>query len=321
MKTVSRVVNRENGVSKETTDLVLQAIQELGYVPNVSARRLASDRSFVIGLVINQTSEYHSQIINSILATAEDHRYALQLVYHDPHSVESRSALNNLILQKSIDGLIFTPPSDNDLMLLHMCVTAHMPFVRLTPFDHNLPYPYVAGYDREGAYKLTNYLISLGHRQIAFLMGDRDHEATQARFEGFLSAMGEHHLPVHHEWVREAGFSFSEGFQMTADILSGARIPTAILCSNDESAAGSLSAAHRAGLAVPGQISIAGIDDFPIAQKVWPALTTVRQPMERISREATRLLVELIEGKTPEITQICIEEDLVIRGSTGPLLP
>ena len=66
------------------------------------------------------------------------------------------------------------------------------------------------------------------------------------------------------------------------------------------------------------KLSIAGIDDFPLARKVWPSLTTVRQPMRRISGEATRLLFELIEGKTPEVTQICVEEELIIRSSTGP---
>lgn len=318
MKTVSRVVNNENGVSKETRDKVLQAIEKLGYVPNVSARRLASDRSFVICLVVNSTGEYHSEIMNSILEVVEDRRFSLQLVYHDPRSVESRSVLNRMIMQKSIDGLIFTPPCDNDLVLLHLCSTAKLPFVRLTPIDHNLPFPFVAGDDRKGAYDLAQYIISLGHRRIAFLMGSNDHEASQARFEGFLSAMREHNLPINHEWMLDADFNFDLGRSATMTLLKGGHVPTAILCSNDESAAGSLSAAHQAGFDVPGQLSIAGIDDFPLARKVWPSLTTVRQPMRRISGEATRLLFELIEGKTPEVTQICVEEELIIRSSTGP---
>lgn len=317
MKTVSRVVNNEHGVSKNTRDRIQQIIQELGYVPNVSARRLASDRSFVIGLVVKDTGEYHGEILTNILGEVEKLRYSLQVVYHDPKSHESRSALNQILQQKSVDGLILSPPCDNDLVFLHMCAAAHIPFARLTPMDPNLPFPYVTGNDFQGAYDLTKFLISLGHKRIGFLMGNHEHQASQARFEGFLVALRESGLTVDMDIIRDANFDFELGRQRTFELLKIRNRPSAIIASNDESAAGALYAAHESSIRVPEEISIAGIDDFPTARKIWPALTTVRQPMDHISREATNMLIALVEGRTPEITQVRIEEELVVRSSTG----
>lgn len=317
MKTVSRVVNNEQGVSKKTRDRIQQIIQELGYVPNVSARRLASDRSFVIGLVVKDTGEYHGEILTNILGEVGKLRYSLQVVYHDPKSHESRSALNQILQQKSVDGLILTPPCDNDLVFMHMCTTAHIPFVRLTPMDPNLPFPYVTGNDFQGARDLTKYLIGLGHKRIGFLMGNHEHQASQARFEGFLTAMRESELTVDMSLIRDADFEFDLGRQHTFELLNSRNRPTAIIASNDESAAGALYAAHESRIRVPEELSIAGIDDFPTARKIWPALTTVRQPMDQISREATNLLIALIEGRAPKMTQVRVEEALVVRSSTG----
>jgi len=317
IKTVSRVVNNENGVSKKTRDLIQQVIHELGYVPNVSARRLASDRSFVIGLVVHKTSEYHGEIITNILEEVNKLRYSLQVIYHDPKSHASRASINGIIQQKCVDGLILTPPCDNDLIFLHMCAAAAIPFVRLTPMDPNLPFPYVTGDDYQGAYDLTKYLIELGHKRIGFLMGNHEHQASQARFEGYLAAMRELGLVIDTDMIRDANFEFESGRQQTHELLKNHNSPSAVIASNDESAAGALYAAHEARILVPEELSIAGIDDLPTAHKVWPALTTVRQPMERISREATNMLIALIEGKAPEITQIRVEEELVVRQSTG----
>jgi LacI family transcriptional regulator len=318
IKTVSRVVNNEPHVRDALRDKVIAAMLEMDYSPNSAARRLASNRSFSIGLLFGGApGEYFSQIIYSILASSAQQGYTVVVSNFEPGISASQLYIYELVKKKAIDGLILTPPCDNDKTFLDQLQTLAVPFVRLTPADLSSPLPYVTGEDQRGAYDMTEYLLSLGHQRIGFVSGPPNHHASQERFDGYLTALNGHNIRFEQAWVRQADFLFDKGIKAGKELLELTPRPTAIFASDDESAAGVLVAAHELGIRVPEELSIAGFDDFPIAQKVFPGLTTVSQPMEKISIRATQLLMDMINKCKPDALHIRIPTTLVVRNSTG----
>jgi LacI family transcriptional regulator len=318
IKTVSRVINGEAHVRPVLRERVLASIAALHYSPNIAARRLASNSAFSIGLLFGGApGEYFPQIILSILTHGMERGYTLLVANFTPFDVQSRVDVGNLVTRRHADGLILTPPCDIDTVLLDQLSAASVPFVRLTPADPSSPLPYVAADDRRGAFEMTEYLISRGHRRIGFLYGDVKHHASNERYQGFLEAHRAHGLRCDPRLKRVANFRFDRGVRLSRELLMLEPRPTAIFASNDESAAGALMAAHELGIKVPDELSIAGFDDFPSAQKTYPPLTTVRQPMDEISRLATQLLIDLIEKRKPPELHILVPTSQVIRGTVG----
>ncbi len=171
--------------------------------------------------------------------------------------------------------------------------------------------------------EMTKRMIGLGHSRIGFVHGDPRHHAARARYQGFVAELRAHGLRFDPRLKQYAGFRFDQGVQAGRELLEISPRPTAIFASNDESGAGGLLAAHELGVRVPEELSVAGFDDFPSAQKTYPPLTTVRQPMDEtpmdeISHRATRLLIDLIEHRTPTALHILVPTTPVIRGTLGP---
>ena len=319
MKTVSRVINNEPQVRESTRAKVREAMRELGYVPNISARRLARGRSCVIGLIFhNATWHYIDNVIQGVLETAREEGYNTLIHPCDVENPEDRAEVLELVEQQQVDGLIFTPPSDNEPDVLQQLWDWQVPFVRLTPLDREIPWPYVTAQDRQGAYDMTQHLLELGHRRIGFIMGDPGHRASHDRLEGYKAALESHRIPPDPDLIKQGDFHFESGQRLGQELLTMTPRPTAIFAGNDNMAVGVLSVAHRFGIAVPEELSVAGFDDVRLAYQVWPPLTTVRQPIQEAARRATSLLVELLENKSPDPIQYELETTLVIRESTGP---
>ncbi len=319
IKTVSRVINNEPHVRQALRERVERSMGELGYSPNIAARRLASNSAFAIGLLFGGApGEYFPQIILSILNQGVQQGYTVLIAEFTPFDARSRAYILGLLNKKHIDGLILTPPCDNDVELLRQLEQDKTPFVRLTPADPSSNLPYVAAEDRNGAREMTEYLLRLGHRDIGFVLGDPDHHASRDRFEGFRGALRNKGVQLNPTWLGRADFTFEGGLRAGAELLARAPRPTAIFACNDESAAGVLVAAHERGLRIPEDLSVVGFDDFPSARKTYPALTTVRQDLAEISSQATRLLFDLIHRRSPAEIHICVPTKLVIRESAGP---
>ena len=318
IKTVSRVINNEPFVRDSTRAKVMKAVVKLDYSPNISARRLASDRSYAIGLLFGGVpGEYFFNIIKTFLKLSSQNGYTCIVAAFDPFNPESRAEILRLVTQKSVDGFIFTPPCDNDRLLLQQLDVNRVPLVRLTPSDHSLQMPYVTADDWHGAYDMTEYLISLGHRRIGLVLGDPEHQATHDRFAGYVSALQAYEIPFDQNWVKRGDFLFDRGIAAGKELLQIQPRLTAIFASNDESASGVLFAAHEMGFKVPEQLSVAGFDDFSISQKIWPPLTTVRQPVDEIARQAIELLIGLMNNNPQAVLQIKVPATLVIRNSTS----
>lgn len=311
-KTVSRVVNREPAVRADTREAVLRAMERLGYAPNVSARQLASQRSFLIVLLIWYAPSDYSAALQ---AGAE--RRCRELGYHlivetvspgeEPLIVERLRALR-------VDGVIVTAPQPQDGRLVKDLEAAGIRLVLVSPAKLDTSVLSVGMDDEEAGFQMTRHLIELGHRDIAFLSG-ADLPAGALRRAGFLRALASAGLPYRPEYDAQCERSFRANVDRADELLDLAQPPTAVFAWNDLMALAVLMAGARRGLHIPAQLSVAGFDDSPMASFVWPRLTTIRQPLQEMATAAVDLLVE----RAPRAaTQISFPFELIVRDSTAP---
>jgi len=318
-KTVSRVLNREPHVRPVLRERVADAVRSLNYQPNVAARALAGARAYLLGLCYDNPSPgYVSAVQVGALAACREAGYHLLVEQVDSLGQAGADQLEALLTAVKMDGLILSPPVCDRAALLDLLEARGTPFVRIAPAGQFERGPYVHMDDRKAAYDMTRLLQDLGHRRIAFVRGPLDHSAAPLRLQGFHDAMADAGLPVPSEQVVSGAFSFRSGVGAGERLLSLPERPTAIFASNDDMALGVLAAASRLGLALPRDLSVAGFDDSPIAQVVWPQLTTIRQPVEAMARAAAAMLVE---GRAQGPAARLLDFELVVRGSTGPAPP
>jgi LacI family transcriptional regulator len=299
---------------------VLQAITQLGFVPNLSAKRLAKGHAMAIALLYKNASwHYIEDVQRGVLDTARSVGYTTLMHPCSLTQTSDACGIIEMASQRQVDGFIMTAPVENATRLLLTLDQMGIPFVRLTPFDRESPWPYVAATDRVGACEMTRYLISLGHRRIGYVFGLAESRAAHDRFAGYREALAESGIEYDESLVRFGDDHFDAGHDATESLLRMTPRPTAVFCSNDEMAAGACVAVHEAGLEIPGDVSVAGFDDIALARQIWPPLTTVRQPIYDIARTATRLLVDLLAHNAIPTPHHEIPTSLVIRASTaGP---
>jgi LacI family transcriptional regulator len=318
VKTVSRVLNDEPYVRDETRAKVLAAIMNLGFVANLSAQRLAKGQAFAIGLLFHNASwHYILDVQRGVLDIARSRGYSTLM---HPCEVERALDMREILAQatqRQVDGFIFTPPADNASALLESLDEMGVPFVRLTPWDRERDWPYVAATDRAGAREMTDYLLRLGHTRIGFVRGPQEQRAGFDRHDGYTEGLAAAGIPYDANLVRQGDDHFEAGRLAARSLLPMTGRPTAIFCNNDEMAAGACVGVREVGLRVPEDVSVAGFDDIPLAQQVWPALTTVCQPIYDLAAAATRMLISLLSLENPD-RYIEIPTHVIPRASTAP---
>ncbi len=318
IKTVSRVLNGEPNVRPQTRDRVLVAAKELSYQPNVSARRLASKRSFVIGLLYdNPDSDYVMAIQDGALAVCR--RLDYHLLIHpcrtlSPGLVDEAISLHH---RSTVDGLILTQPVADFEPLIAALVEADIAFVRISQRDGAGDSPCISVDDEQAARRMTDHLILLGHTNIGFIMGHPDHGSSHDRLRGFRASLQAHGLAPANARVEQGLYTFESGFACAQRLLATAPRPTAIFASDDHMAMGVLTAAYERRLVVPTELSVCGFDDTPMARYACPPLTTARQPIRQVARVATECLVNRLQGRDPGERHFVLESKLVLRESTG----
>lgn len=295
MKTVSRVVNREARVAEPTAARVRQAVRELGYVPNNAARSLAGRRSWLIGMLYDNLSyNWVSEVQRGAVKAAIEHGYDLVMKPCNPRSETSLADLRRLMESGNLDGLILTPPYPDE-GLTEMLLSLGLPFVQIDPEPGEKRSLAIRIDSRAGALAVTRHLIGLGHRRIAFVRGDPLQNASRERYQGFEQGLREAGVEPDPGLILPGDFSFESGVRAGEVIAALAEKPTAVFASNDDMALGVLQALQRGGYRCPADISVAGFDDIEAAQRVWPPLTTVRQPTEEIARQAVKMLIDAID--------------------------
>jgi LacI family transcriptional regulator len=292
VKTVSRVLNDHPYVSAATRAKVDAAMKQLDFKPSVAARILAGTKSGQIALIYDNHSAYY---INQIQAGCwhrcreESVRLLGQPVdVSDPGIAEQ---IRWLVTETHVDGIILSPPVSDCDPVLRLLEQMDIPFVRISPGTNHAVSSSVFMDDAQAADDMTLYLIHQGHQRIGFIKGDANHMASDDRLLGYRRAMARAGLPIDPMLIAEGMFDFDSGFAAGEQFLALADPPTAIFASNDDMATGVQAAARKAGLDIPGDLSVVGYDDIALARMVWPPLTTIRQPIFELASAATDLLL------------------------------
>ncbi len=294
IKTVSRVTNNEPSVKQATVDKVNEAIKALNYQPNLAARNLAGTKSYAIGFIYDNPNAYYIiDMQNGILSARKDKGY--ELVIH-PCNAKSETIcdeLTALVKYSRLAGLVLTPPLSEDPKVLKALTEIDANYVRIIAGekDNDQNGLTILVNDKFGAVQITQHLIDLGHKHIAFLSGDLHHESTKERLLGFKQALTINNLKLNENYIIEGKYSFESGVDGANKLIKLKNRPTAIVACNDEIAAGALFAARLAGLDIPVDLSIVGFEDSPFSRQTWPKLTTVHQPNAEIAQVATELLI------------------------------
>lgn len=320
IKTVSRVVNNESNVSINTRDKVLSAIESLGYTPNPSAQHLARGHTGLVGLLIHDTApSYVMEVLMGLMDVGEARGYRVSLNRCDVSKPEQLARIIRMATQNQVKGLIFTPPCDNSIELLEALQAIDFPHVLLMSHDRAPHKAWVVTGNEQGCFEITSHLLDLGHREIAFIQGNTDHQDSWDRLKGFHRAMRAYGLTPDPNLMRHGQWTSDSGLACALDLLAGyhqMQAPTAIVASNDEMAAGVLQAVWQLGLRCPQDVSVVGFDDVPLAQQLCPPLTTVNQPIREMAARAMQMLIDdFFEGEGI-IRHIAVDTQLIIRQST-----
>lgn len=316
-KTVSRVINNEASVSPKKRKTVLDAIALLGYIPNNSARSLRNKRAYVIALLYDNLSPaYILDLQAGVMSVCEKVSYNLLV---QPCNFESDSLVKlvkALLDNERVDGFILSPPISDHAGLLELLTQRQSKFVRISPINQNSVSPFVTANDRESAQQMTEHLLSLGHKQIGFITGDSNHQASSERMAGYQQALKNANIEINKHLIECGDFSFESGEQCAYNLLSTSTPPSAIFACNDYMAAGTLKTAQKLGIKVPNDLSIAGFDDAPVSKQLWPTLTTVKQPVKKIAEISTQLLLDAIQTSETKNSHIELDCQLTLREST-----
>ena len=319
IKTASRVVRQESNVSPKTRTAVEAAMKALKYRPSVAPRATVGSRSYVLALIFdNPNTSYIVELLRGALEQARKDGYHLLVEPVNLASANVAEDITNLLVQSNLDGMILPPPLCDDPAILQALVSSGKPFARISPSISKEIGLRVEISDYAAAREMTMKLIQLGHTSIGFVTGRQGTATTRRRLDGFLSAMKDANLTVPDNFILEGTYEYRSGLEAGESLLKLAQRPTAIFASNDEMAAGLIAAAHKSGLSVPEELSIAGFDDSVIATVVWPQLTTVRQPIKEMAAAAVNMVTKQCRGKTKdEATVRKLPIDLIMRESTA----
>lgn len=318
LKTVSRVLNNEPNVREATRQRVQDAVAALNYRPQLSARSLAGKRSFIIALLHdNPSANYLMEVQAGLLEACEAFGYTLMLrplSYTDPQLL---TVAENFVMQYQPDGVVLTPPVTDHLALLHRLDELKTPYASISSGQADCRIG--VGLDEtQAARDVMAHLLGLGHRRIAHIVGHPDHCASDWRLAGYREALADAGIPAQPELVVQGEFSFESGVTAAERLFDLPQPPTAIFAANDDMAAGVLHAAYERGLTVPGDVSVCGFDDTPIAHQVYPSLTTIRQPTREMGRTAATQLLKSLSGHETGTRRVRIDHVLQVRNSTAP---
>jgi LacI family transcriptional regulator len=314
--TVSRVVNNTGYISEPTRKRVKAAIKRLGYVPNSLARSLRSRRTGMLALIVTDiTNPFFTLIARGVEDTASDAGFCVIFCNTDESEVTEQEYVN-LMLQKQVDGILLVPARStaSSLKLIQAQGTPLVVIDRRVP---GVNVDTVRCDSEDGAYRLVQLLVKLGHRRIAALSGPQGVSTADDRVAGYERALAEAGPTPPPPLVYCGSYTYASGFELAKQMLAAQPQPTAIFAANNFIAMGAFKALQEAGVRVPEDIALVSFDDLPPAMVTSPFLTVVAQPAYEMGRVATnRLLAQLAGSKSWKETVLPTE--MIVRTSSGP---
>jgi len=315
VQTVSAVINADARISAETSTRVLAAIQQLGYRPYSVARSLRTRRTKTIALVV---SDIANPVFATMASTAEDHAHQhgySMVVYNTRDNVEREESYMRTATDRWVDGVLFVSAQDQ-ITSLNLLQTVGIPAVAVDRIPANYNGPSVTVDNVQAGRMAAEYLLNLGHTCIAHIPGPVELRLARERLAGFRQA-----IQVQGDactfYISDAGnWECTAGYQAMQTLLARAPDLTAVFAANDRMAIGAMQAVYQAGLRIPQDISVIGVDDIEVAAYQIPPLTTIRQSFVELAQRGVQLLLDILQGKEVEQTQIVIEPTLIERQST-----
>lgn len=315
-QTVSRVINENPGVLPETRARVETAIHSLGFRSSAIARSMAQGRTNTLACISPNLTDYtFSSIIEGAELEARQHGYFL-LSSSASDAQAFQALVEELVGHRRVDGLIVINPYIDKR---YQAVPDNFPMVFVGACSREPDICSVSLDDEKAAYEATMHLVSLGHKRIAMITGPMEEDCSRDRSDGYMRALREAGQPVDLALIIEGDWSATSGqdaLLRLAAVAGQSRLPGAIFAQNDRMALGVLHTARDMGLNVPEQLAVIGVDDMPLSSYFDPPLTTMRQDMPRIGREATRTLVRTIDKSSQPYKQLKLSAQLLLRQST-----
>jgi LacI family transcriptional regulator/LacI family xylobiose transport system transcriptional regulator len=312
--TVSKVINGRPEVAPDTRQRVERLLHKHGY------QRRTGHGDGPVGLVDLVFTEIESPWAMELIRGAEDagreaDASVVISVLHT-HSGPGRDWLDRIAARRT-DGVILIS-SRMSARLNGQLTARSVPFVTVDPEGEPAPgVPSVGATNWNGGLAATRHLLELGHRRIGMIGGPADMMCSLARIDGYRAALETAGAGVDPELIKYGDFLVGSGHDQSHSLLDLPDPPTAIFAGSDLQAFGVFEAARQRGLRVPEDLSVVGFDDLPLASSAWPPLTTVRQPLQEMAALATRMVLAIGRGETPETRRVELATDLIVRDSTA----
>jgi len=293
--TVSRVMNGTGLVRDSTREKVTAAIATLKYTPNQEARNLAGSKPIRVGfLYSNPSAAYLGEFLVGLLD--QSGRNNVQLFVEKCEAGEQEEEHARRLIDNGLDGIILPPPLCDSSAVIDCIVNAGIPAVLVACGAPDARLGAVSIDDHAAARQMTHHLLELGHQRIGFIVGHPNQSASARRLQGYRAAILARGADAGDDLVVQGMFTYRSGLACAERLLALPQRPTAIFASNDDMAAAAVAVAHRLGLDVPGDLTVTGFDDAALATTIWPELTTVRQPIAGMAREAVQALVRQVRA-------------------------
>ncbi len=319
--TISRVINGSPSVSPEVREKVLKAIQVTGFHPNAAARSLASQRSWMIGLVLPRSvasffrDPYFPQLTQGIAYSCNDHDLSLSL-FLVANKKDEEKILPRITRSGMLDGVLVQSGEVGDKLINQLTKSTLPTVVMGRPWEPE-SVTYIDVDNVTSAANATRYLIGLGYQRIATITGNMSSTVSIDRLEGYRKGLSTSGRKFHADLVAEGDFTESSGYQSMKKLLPTK--PDAVFCASDIMAVGAIRAINEAGLTIPGDIALVGFDDIPMGSLTTIQLTTVRQPIIQFGIKAVELLIDLIEKGSKPARRMILDTELVVRESCGAM--
>jgi len=301
--TVSLVLNNAPGISTDTRERVRRVINEVNYKPDALARSFSSRRSEAVALVMppdldSLNDPYYMNLLRGVLEAVRDSCYRMSLEIADERFVEQR-LWEDLFIRKSADGLIVATPRLNQEYLKEVAAMGH-PALLINGARPDLPELDYTGYDDvRCGFDATYYLIGLGHRRIGFLSGPDTHASAQERRKGYDMALERARITLRSEDILPGDYEATITASAVKELLKRPATdrPTALFSANDTMAIAAMTTIQDAGLTVPGDFSLIGVDDTGLAERATPPLTTMRQDIYELAAQSTAQFLKKLSGR------------------------
>ncbi|HJF85167.1 LacI family DNA-binding transcriptional regulator [Megamonas hypermegale] len=319
--TVSRVVNGNYPVKDSTRRKVLEAIRDLKYIPNIQARELNTQRSSIIGIIVPSLfNTFFAEVVNGIESFTASSGYSLLLTYTKDNPISEKRCMNELLM-RNVSGIInISPNTEKVASDFFDQIAERMPMVFINSYVKRPAISYVNNDEQIGTKIALEYLISLGHKNICFIRGDRSdsYEFKQNAYEEIMKKM--HNFREDYILNIGAGNSI-ETVELTAEkvveTLQEKKEITAIFSCNDLMGIGAVNGCHRLGIKVPQDMSVMGFDNILLSNFIEPKLTTMDQNMMTLGWTAASLLMEKIANENKTSRQVVLQNTLVLRDTTA----